>query len=111
MAHEILRKMPAQISLTEAGKSIFLPLYAHKRRSDKAGKHVDWSPKTHAVVNILAILTDAGLGAVVAILFFSGNRWDSARLKILHNAGAEIIPPLIANHLRKNGRLTNKSVL
>src|SRR3990167_8379539 len=95
VGHEILRKIPDQISLAEAGKSILFPLYVHKKKSDREGKHTGWSLRKHTVLTTLAILTDLGFDVATAILFFSGNRWESVGFKALHNAGAEILPQTI----------------
>lgn len=106
MRIEASQNMIPQSILTTARK-IALPLYDHKLESDRAGKHTEWSPRKHTVLTTLAILTDLGFDLATAILFFSGNRWGSAGLKVLHNAGAEIIPQAVTD-LRNRIKSTNK---
>lgn len=93
---ETLQNTIPKIILTEAGKFAF-PLYNHKRESDKANKHAEWTIQKHIALTTLAILTDLGFDVATAILFFSGNRWESVGFKALHNAGAEILPQTITD--------------
>lgn len=46
---------------------VLLPLYSHKKDSDKAGKHEEWSEEAHQVAEGAAITTD-----LVANTFIGG---------------------------------------
>ncbi len=92
--------MGIETVFTGAGKFAF-PLYSHKRESDKASKHEKWSPEKHIILTTFAILVDLGFNSAALVLFFSGNRLESAGLKILHNAGSELVPQYITDFKNK----------
>lgn len=78
------------------GKLTF-PIYNHKRESDRANKHIEWTRQKHLLLTTLAILTDLGFNAATIILLVSGNLWETAILKSAHIIGAEILPQPITN--------------
>lgn len=96
MRVEASRKIIPQEIFSGARKFTF-PLYTHKRESDNAGKHREWSPQQHIVLTTLAILTDVGFNSAVAMLVFSGNLWVAASVKYIHIKGAEKAPQIITN--------------
>lgn len=98
---EIRQKKNFAITTQDLLTKLAFPLCSHKIASDRSGRHTRWPPQEHVALTALAILTDLGFDAAVGILFFSGNRLESASLKALHNAGAEIFPQRIADFRKK----------
>ena len=74
-----------------------LPLYNHKRESDKAGKHQEWTSKKHFTLTGLAVLVDLGFNFATAILAIYGNYKEADMTKIAHVIGADAIPETLTN--------------
>lgn len=79
--------------------------YIHKRESDRADKHAEWTTPKHVVLTTFAILTDVGLNSAAVALFFSGNLLGAALVKSGHYVAAQTVPQAVTN--LKN-RIVNK---
>lgn len=82
-------------------EKIILPLYSHKKDSDRKGKHEKWTARQHYCLTTGAILLDLGVGSGIILLAFFGNYLQAIALKIAHNTGAEIFPQAISDYLKK----------
>ena len=104
MRIETSRKIIPQVIFVRVSKLTF-SLYNHKRESDRAKKHQEWTPQKHIVLTTLAILTDVGFNSTVAMLAFSGNYVAAAFFKSIHIIGAETVPQALTD--LKNQIITN----
>lgn len=82
-------------------EKIILPLYSHKKDSDRKGKHEKWTAQQHFFLTTGAILLDLGVGSGIILLGLFGNSIQAVVLKIMYNAGAEIFPQAISDYLKK----------
>lgn len=86
-----------------AGKFAF-PLLSHKRESDKAGKHQEWTRKKHIALNGLTFIVDLGFDyTTIMLAFFTNDQQAASMVKIAHVIGADAIPETLTN-------LKNKAV-
>lgn len=79
-----------------------LPLYKHKKESDLADKHREWTTQKHIVITRLAVLMDLGVDVATAILvIFEHNYPGALLLKGAYNIGVETIPQAVTNFLHQ----------
>lgn len=89
-----------QKELRSVCEKIILPLYRHKKDSDRKGKHEKWTVQQHFCLTTGAILLDLGIGSGIILLAFFGYHIQAIALKVAHNAGAEIVPQAISDYLK-----------
>lgn len=92
---EFERQKPITFILAQR---LALPLYSHKKQSDEAGKHENWSPFAHRLAEIGAIGLDIGVDCLAGIYLLCVQQQVEAAVgaKILYQAGVELVPDKIA---------------
>jgi hypothetical protein len=95
-----MKNLLNQKEITAIVKIIVFPLFSHKKRSDRLGKHKDWSKRQDFILTNLAILTDIWINVWVIILVFTDYK-TAIILKLGQILGVEALSPLIAGIFRK----------
>lgn len=97
--------LPVRIETLKGVSQFILPLYSHKRESDRRGEHQGWTNTEDLVLTTLAILADVGINLGTAILAITGNSKEAVLLKSIYNIGVD--PLSQATSTLKN-KITNR---